>query len=144
MEESVSLFLNPGFVVLSAVTTNITVFWYLLPCNLVEVYQRFVGTYCFNFQGRIVSRAGIRRFFCLMLVFLRDLLFHLEEGGCTFFWNVGKLQPVQKKSPFLWPLCWSLNVSKYNPLICFMIFLKLFCNVGYNLLYYTTSLSRKQ
>jgi hypothetical protein len=85
MEESVILFVNVGFVVLLVVTTNITVFWYLLLCNLVEIYRRFEGTYCFNFQGRVINQASIKRFFCLVLVSLRDLLFHLEEGGCTFF-----------------------------------------------------------
>jgi hypothetical protein len=28
------------------------------PCSLVEVYQRYGGTYCFRRQGQIVSRAS--------------------------------------------------------------------------------------
>jgi hypothetical protein len=45
------------FEILTAVTMKNTVFWDATPCNLIEVYRRFVGTYCLHLQGRGISRA---------------------------------------------------------------------------------------
>jgi hypothetical protein len=35
-----------GFEVLMAVGTKMAVFWVLVPCSLVEIYQRFRGPCC--------------------------------------------------------------------------------------------------
>jgi hypothetical protein len=40
-----------GFEVLTAVGTEMAVFWVVAPCSLVEVYQRFRGPCCLHHQG---------------------------------------------------------------------------------------------
>jgi hypothetical protein len=40
-----------GFEVLTAVSTKMTVFWVVAPCNLVEIYKRFKGPCCLHHQG---------------------------------------------------------------------------------------------
>jgi hypothetical protein len=37
-----------GFEVLTAVSTNISVFWVVAPCSLAEVYQRYRGPCCLH------------------------------------------------------------------------------------------------
>jgi hypothetical protein len=39
-----------GFEVLTAASMKMPVFWVVAPCNLVEVYQRFRGTFCLHLQ----------------------------------------------------------------------------------------------
>jgi hypothetical protein len=48
------------FEVLTVVAIKNTVFWNVMPCSLVEVYQLISGTYCLHLQGRRVSHAGNR------------------------------------------------------------------------------------
>jgi hypothetical protein len=43
---SVQVLFEPGFDVLTAVSTKMAVFWVVAPCSLVEVYQRFRGPCC--------------------------------------------------------------------------------------------------
>jgi hypothetical protein len=47
-----------GFQVLTAVAVRFkfNIFWHEKPYSLVEVYQRFTGTYCFHLQDRRVSK----------------------------------------------------------------------------------------
>jgi hypothetical protein len=40
-----------GFEVLMVVSAKMTVFWVVVPCSLVEVYQRFRGLCCLHPQG---------------------------------------------------------------------------------------------
>jgi hypothetical protein len=40
-----------AFKVLKAVSTKMAVFWFVAPCSLVEVYQRFRGPCCLHRQG---------------------------------------------------------------------------------------------
>jgi hypothetical protein len=51
--------------VLTAVSTKMAVFWFVAPCSLVEVYQRFRGPCCLHHQP--------------------------DDGGSKYLWNVGKL-----------------------------------------------------
>jgi hypothetical protein len=37
-----------GFEVLTAVSTKMAVFWFVAPCSLAEVYQRFRGPCCLH------------------------------------------------------------------------------------------------
>jgi hypothetical protein len=39
-----------GFEVLTAACMKMAIFWVVTPYRLVEVYQRFRGTYCFYHQ----------------------------------------------------------------------------------------------
>jgi hypothetical protein len=39
---------NVGFEVLTAVGTKMAVFWVIVPCSMVEVYQRFRGPCCLH------------------------------------------------------------------------------------------------
>lgn len=39
------------FTVLTVVTTKNNVVWNVMPCNDVEIYQYFKGTYCLHLQG---------------------------------------------------------------------------------------------
>jgi hypothetical protein len=39
------------FEVLTAVSTKMAVFWLVVSCSLVEVYQRFRGPCCIHHQG---------------------------------------------------------------------------------------------
>jgi hypothetical protein len=39
------------FEVLLAVSMKMAVFWVVVPCSLVEVYQYFRGAYCLHHQG---------------------------------------------------------------------------------------------
>jgi hypothetical protein len=39
------------FEVLTAVSTNMAVFWVVAPCSLVEVHQSFRGPCCLHHQG---------------------------------------------------------------------------------------------
>jgi hypothetical protein len=39
------------FKVLTAASMNLTVFWVIAPCSLVEVYMRFRGICCLHYQG---------------------------------------------------------------------------------------------
>jgi hypothetical protein len=41
------------FQVLTAVSMNMTVFWDVAPCSLVEIDRRFRGAYCLYHQGRV-------------------------------------------------------------------------------------------
>jgi hypothetical protein len=50
------------FEVLTALIMMITVFWYVRYCKLVDRYQCFARTCCFNLQGRI-TRACLRYFY---------------------------------------------------------------------------------
>jgi hypothetical protein len=34
------------------------VFWGVIPCNLVDIYRRFGGTYCLHLQGRKQAEHG--------------------------------------------------------------------------------------
>jgi hypothetical protein len=43
-------FIQVGFEVLMAVSTKMAVFWVVVPCSLVEVYQRFIGPCCLHHQ----------------------------------------------------------------------------------------------
>jgi hypothetical protein len=43
---------NVRFQVLTAARTNMAVFWVVALCNLVEVYRRFIGHYCFSHHER--------------------------------------------------------------------------------------------
>jgi hypothetical protein len=36
------------FEVIMAVTIEITVFWYVIPCTVVEYYHNFGGTFCLH------------------------------------------------------------------------------------------------
>jgi hypothetical protein len=40
-----------GFEVFTAASTKMAVFWVVAPCSLVEVHQRFGGTFCLHHQG---------------------------------------------------------------------------------------------
>jgi hypothetical protein len=40
-----------GFEVLIAVSRKMAVFWIVVPCSPVEVYQCFRGPFCFHHQG---------------------------------------------------------------------------------------------
>jgi hypothetical protein len=44
--------LSLGFDIPMATTTKTSVIRYAAPCNLLVVYRRFGGTYCFQLQGR--------------------------------------------------------------------------------------------
>jgi hypothetical protein len=33
-----------------AVTTKVTIFWYVMPCSPVDMYQRFAGACCLHLQ----------------------------------------------------------------------------------------------
>jgi hypothetical protein len=46
-----SFYLHVGFEGLTAVGREMTVFWVVAPCSLVEVYQRFRGLSCLHHQG---------------------------------------------------------------------------------------------
>jgi hypothetical protein len=46
--------------VFTAVATNLTVFWNLTPCSLVEMYQHSAGTRYLHLQCRRPSEAGGR------------------------------------------------------------------------------------
>jgi hypothetical protein len=59
-----------------------TNFWDVTPCSLVELYERFGGTYCLRLQNRRVNSL------CLL-----GLLFGPEDGGSTFLRNVVKRLP---------------------------------------------------
>jgi hypothetical protein len=39
------------FQVLTAAGMKMMAFWAIAPCNIVEVYRRFRGAYCFYHQG---------------------------------------------------------------------------------------------
>jgi len=41
-----------------AVTMNITVFWYVTSCSLVEIHLLFGGTCCPHLDGWRISRSG--------------------------------------------------------------------------------------
>jgi hypothetical protein len=45
--------LKVRFQVLTAVSIKMTVFWYVVPCSLVEVYRRLRCAYCLHRQGKI-------------------------------------------------------------------------------------------
>jgi hypothetical protein len=40
-----------GFEILTAVSTKMAFFWVVVPCSLVEVYQRFRGPCCLHHQS---------------------------------------------------------------------------------------------
>jgi hypothetical protein len=42
------------FKILMAVTVNNTVFWDVIPSGILEIFQRFGGTYCFNVKDGIM------------------------------------------------------------------------------------------
>jgi hypothetical protein len=46
-----SLFMNVVFEVLTAVNTQMAVFWVVAPCSLVELYQRFRGPCCLHHRA---------------------------------------------------------------------------------------------
>jgi hypothetical protein len=47
-----------GFVVLTAVTINDTIFWNVMPYSSIDIHRRFAGKYYFHIQGARVSQAG--------------------------------------------------------------------------------------
>jgi hypothetical protein len=49
-----SVIILVGFEVLTAVSTKMAVFWVVVPCSLVEVYQRFRGPCCLHHQGDLI------------------------------------------------------------------------------------------
>jgi hypothetical protein len=53
------LFFSLGFEVLKAVNTKMAVFWVIVPCSLVEVYQRFRCPCCLYHQG--VEQGPLKR-----------------------------------------------------------------------------------
>jgi hypothetical protein len=65
-----------------AVITKITVFWYVMPSDLVDYYRYFGGMCWLHLLGKGVillypdDRSTVR-------------LFYPEDGGSTFLWNVG-------------------------------------------------------
>jgi hypothetical protein len=56
------------FQVLTAASMKIIVFWDVAPCSLIEVYQRFRGTYCIHHHSP-------------------------DDGGSKHLRNVGKFLP---------------------------------------------------
>jgi hypothetical protein len=40
------------FEVQTAIGTKMAVFWVVVPCSLVEIYQRFRGSCCLHHQGK--------------------------------------------------------------------------------------------
>jgi hypothetical protein len=58
-----------GFEVLIAVTTKISVFWVITPCNLVKANGRFGGTYRLYFHGRRVIRTAMLLYSCWFFFF---------------------------------------------------------------------------
>jgi hypothetical protein len=40
-----------GFEVVTAVSTNMAVLWFVTPCSLIDIYQRFRGPCCLHQQG---------------------------------------------------------------------------------------------
>jgi hypothetical protein len=47
-----------GFEVLMVESTKMAVFWVVVPCSLVEVYQRFRGPCCLSHQGDLMMEAS--------------------------------------------------------------------------------------
>jgi hypothetical protein len=56
------------------------IFWDVSLCNLIEVYGRFRGAFCFHHYSFATC--------CLA-----GWLFDPEGGGSVFFWNFDKLIP---------------------------------------------------
>jgi hypothetical protein len=57
-EDGDSMFLQNGgilvgFEVLMATSMKLAVFWVVVPCNLVEVYRRFSGSFCLHQRGDV-------------------------------------------------------------------------------------------
>jgi hypothetical protein len=78
----------------SAVTMKNVIFCYMTQCILVDVYQRFEGTYCLHLQGRRTSRISKQsssKQACCFLSSMLFLLLHREDGGSTYLRNVSKL-----------------------------------------------------
>jgi hypothetical protein len=47
------------FQVLAVVTMNITVFWVLAPCSLLETYRRLRGSYCLHHYGDLPDDGAV-------------------------------------------------------------------------------------
>jgi hypothetical protein len=54
-----------------------------MSCSLIEVYNRFEGTYCLYLQDRIVANKAE---YCFL-----DIICDPEDSDSMFFGNVGKL-----------------------------------------------------
>jgi hypothetical protein len=53
-----------GFAVLKAETKQITAFWNVTPCSMVDIYQCFRGTCWLHLQGRTIINAGRKQSWC--------------------------------------------------------------------------------
>jgi hypothetical protein len=73
-----------------AVTYKDYVLWDKTPYNLMEVYRRFGGQYCFPFQARNASHSRTAYSGCYQFRAgcLLSLLFDTEDGGTEFLQNI--------------------------------------------------------
>jgi hypothetical protein len=60
------------------VNMEMTAFWYLAPCSLVEIDRRFVGAYCFYHQGGRVNDGGSKHLWNVD-VLPRDCMAPIQE-----------------------------------------------------------------
>jgi hypothetical protein len=61
-----------------------TVFWYVMPCSLVEVYRHFGAMFCFHLHGRRISQASsiaqLSAFFLLVVCLTYFLSLKMETA----------------------------------------------------------------
>jgi hypothetical protein len=78
----ISIFMPPAKMIPQTSTQMITmkmaVFWVVAPCSLVEVYQHFRGTCCFQHQGDEVAST------CEMLVNFHQNTWHYNSEDSHF------------------------------------------------------------
>jgi hypothetical protein len=72
--------------VVMAVTMKSTVFWCMIPCSVVEVYQCFRGTYSSYLRTEEYARQA-------ELPYLHDLLCYLKDGNNMFLQDNEKIMP---------------------------------------------------
>jgi hypothetical protein len=50
-----TIYQQVGFEVLTVVSMKMAVFWVIVPCSLVEVYQCFRGPCCLHYQSHLLN-----------------------------------------------------------------------------------------